>query len=89
MGYSIEGIMDGSPLVVEGRGEMTANALMKAGLGGTSMAIVEPVSGTVDLGRTPQEILTVADPSLKLERDNQPANTMGIMTPSMMSGPGR
>jgi len=61
---------------------------MAAGRMDASMAIVEPVNGSVSLDQSPDQILTPANPDLKLERSATP--TMGYQDPTMtMNGPGR
>lgn len=85
MGLTIQdAIPDSSPLVVQGAGALAATALMAAGRMDASMAIVEPVSGSTTLDQRPDQVLSVPDPSLKLEKPSGPNRTVQDPT---MNGP--
>lgn len=81
-------ISNASPLLVVGSGILTAQALMAAGQPAASMAVIEPVSGRLDQTKTPEQIMTVLDPRLHLEKSASPQNTMTLQSPSF-SGPAR
>ena len=77
-----------STLLVEGSGRLAAQALLAAGQP-AAMAVIEPLTGQISPSRTPEEVMTITDPSLKLERAAKPENNMTVHGPSLMNGPGR
>lgn len=80
------------PMIVQGGGALTANAMIAAGRMSTAMTIVEPLAGKDLSTVTPQQVLQASDPALKLERPPTPTSpqiTIGTTGPGMGGGPNR